>query len=339
LNETYIKDLNKLILVEPYWKDAITVDGKTTQRLIKVGEYKEMSNSVISQNGEIFEYASVTDTPIKMGELIDWFKDKEKSSHPVILAAHLHYMFLRIHPFDDGNGRISRLLMNYVFYKNDLPPVIIKSEEKKDYLSALHRADVGDIGYFEDYIARQMEWSLKLAVKAALGEEVEESKDWRKQLELSKKQADLTPTFNKSIAINILSNGLYKLITRSNTSISPFESLFDNKMQILNGTKVNNADFLLKPAHYNFENDIDYITTLEKKILNQRHIFSYEIQCSFKDVLFLVDIKILNNSQSISASYNEFKYNQIISDHKIESIVDFIGSNLAKFVESNIVKS
>lgn len=46
LTETFIKQLNEIILVRPFWKDAITYDNQATKRLIKIGEYKEFSNSV-----------------------------------------------------------------------------------------------------------------------------------------------------------------------------------------------------------------------------------------------------------------------------------------------------
>jgi hypothetical protein len=190
LTETQIKNLNEIILVRPFWKDAITPDGQNTRREIKVGEYKKYPNSVRLQNGEMFNYASPTDTPILMGELIDWYRSKEEKSemHPVELAALFHYKFVCIHPFDDGNGRISRLLMNYILLKNDLPPVIIKSEDKRNYLQALHLADIGDMKAFVDYIAEQLVWSLEISRKAAVGESVDEDGDLDKKLSLLKKQ-------------------------------------------------------------------------------------------------------------------------------------------------------
>jgi Fic family protein len=188
LTETFIKELNRIILVRPFWKDAITPDGQATRREIQVGEYKQHPNHVRLENGEIFEYASVTDTPIKMGELVAWYNEQEQEQqHPVFIAAMLHYKFVCIHPFDDGNGRVARLLMNYVLLKHGLPPVVIKSAEKKQYLAALNRADAGDLEAFVDYIARQLEWSLQLALKAARGESVEEAGDLDKRIALLKK--------------------------------------------------------------------------------------------------------------------------------------------------------
>ena len=190
LSEADIKELNKVILVKPFWKDAITPDGQGTRRQIMVGEYKKYPNSVRLQNGEMFDYASPTDTPIKMGELIQWFRSacEKGEMHPVELAARLHHQFVLIHPFDDGNGRISRLLMNYVFWRFGFPPIVIKSSDKQNYLRALNRADVGEMEFFVEYVGKQALWSLELSVKAAKGESVEEADDVDKELELLRRE-------------------------------------------------------------------------------------------------------------------------------------------------------
>lgn len=186
LNEMDIKNLNETILVKPFWKEAITPDGQKTRRLIKVGDYKEFPNSVRLSTGEIFEYASVGDTPVMMGELISWYRyeEEKKELHPVILAAMLHYKLVRIHPFDDGNGRISRLLTNYVLLKNNLPWLVIKSADKRNYITALNKADTGDIDAFIEYIAKQLIWSLELSIKAAGGQSIDEYDDLDKELSL-----------------------------------------------------------------------------------------------------------------------------------------------------------
>lgn len=57
------------------------------------------------------------------------------------LAAHLHYGITNIHPFGDGNGRVARLFMNYVQMYHNEPLVKIFSEDRKEYLEALHQSD------------------------------------------------------------------------------------------------------------------------------------------------------------------------------------------------------
>ncbi|MBK6362563.1 MAG: Fic family protein [Saprospiraceae bacterium] len=156
ISERDIRELNKIILVKDFYKDAITPEGQTTRKIIKAGEYKSDPNSVLLANGEIFHYADPLDVPFKMQELMDWYRNEKDSIHPVILAAVFHHKFVLIHPFDDGNGRISRLLMNYILLKNDFPPVVIKSTEKQKYLNALRMADAGKMEAFIKYISEQL---------------------------------------------------------------------------------------------------------------------------------------------------------------------------------------
>jgi Fic family protein len=234
LTETNIKNLNEIILVKPFWKDAITPNGQKARRLIKVGDYKEFPNSVQLNNGEIFEYASVADTPIKMGELIDWYRNEveNRELHPVALAALLHYKFVRIHPFDDGNGRISRLLMNYVLLKNNLPPIVIKSADKRNYLSALNSADTGDITSFIKYISQQLIWSLELSIKAAKGENIEEPDDIEKEIAIWKKQAALNITEaqhrNDEIIYNLYTNVIKEMFEQFASKHKQFYDMFQN---------------------------------------------------------------------------------------------------------------
>ena len=234
LTEMAIKNLNETLLVKPYWKDAITTDGQPTRREIKVGNYKEFPNHVKLSNGETFYYTLPADTPIQMGELIEWYRKEEEKQekHPVVLAALLHYRFVRIHPFDDGNGRISRLLMNYVLLKNDLPPVIIKSTDKKNYLFALNQADTGNMEAFVNYIIEQLVWSLQLSIKAAKGESLDETGDWNKRLSLLKKKTGESPDetihYKKSkVAIEkVVTDVLPPLANKWEEQLQKLETLF-----------------------------------------------------------------------------------------------------------------
>jgi len=233
LTEQKIKNLNEIILVRPYWKDAITADGQNTRRQIRVGDYKEFPNSVRLPNGEIFHYTSPIDTPIEMQELIDWYKSEEGHIHTVTLAAMFHYKFVRIHPFDDGNGRISRLLVNYVLLKNGLPPLIIKSNDKKNYLSALHQADIGDYEPFINYIGEQLIWSLKVYIKAGKGENIEETDDIKKEIALLSKELSTRSTSKSPVAIYETFKWFDKNVWQPlTTALNEFASLFAEKDEL-----------------------------------------------------------------------------------------------------------
>lgn len=188
LTEQFIKELNKIILVKPYWRDAETYDKIPTRKKIEIGTYKTTPNSVRLKNGEIHEYASPAETPAKMNDLMVWYNENVNEMHPVQLAAEFHYCFVCIHPFDDGNGRVARLLMNYIILKNEYPPVIIKSEDKENYLTALQKADIGDLIALIEYIENQLIWSLELKLKAAKGEDIEELGDIEKEINILKRE-------------------------------------------------------------------------------------------------------------------------------------------------------
>jgi Fic family protein len=231
LSEADIRELNRMILVEPYYGVAWTEDGQQTRKLIQPGVYKKEPNSVRLQNGEMFHYASPDETPIKMAELMDWFRkvESEKKLHPIQIAAQLHYDFVRIHPFDDSNGRTSRLLMNYVLIRHGFPPVVIKSADKKNYLTALNKADVGDLDSFVEYIAEELVWSLDVSIKAAKSENIEEFDDVDKELSVWKRKfTSNNKGLPKSIeTIDImLSNGLSKILQDFALRCNQFKDVF-----------------------------------------------------------------------------------------------------------------
>lgn len=95
-------------------------------------------------NGDRFEYASPEETPALMTDLVDWYNEAEQSGKytPVELAAIFHYRYIRIHPFEDGNGRIARLMANYILSRHGYPMIVVRSRKKNDYLEALHKTDL-----------------------------------------------------------------------------------------------------------------------------------------------------------------------------------------------------
>ena len=118
--------------------------GQTTSYTIHAGIYKTRPNSVITRYGDRFEYASPEETPALMTDLIDWYNEAEQSGKfsPIELAAIFHYRYIRIHPFEDGNGRIARLMVNYILSRHGYPMIVVRSRKKNEYLEALHKTDL-----------------------------------------------------------------------------------------------------------------------------------------------------------------------------------------------------
>ena len=74
-------------------------------------------------------------------DLFDWYNDKKNILHPVFIASVMHYRFIAIHPFGDGNGRMTRLLTNYILYKNNYPMFDIDASIRYQYYNTLEKAD------------------------------------------------------------------------------------------------------------------------------------------------------------------------------------------------------
>ena len=144
LTQNFIRQLHKTLLREDYTVYRQLPGEITTSYTVHAGQYKTRPNCVITRYGDRFEYASPEETPALMTTLVDWYNEAEKSGQysPLELAALFHYRYIRIHPFEDGNGRIARLLVNYILARHDWPMVVVRSRNKLQYLEALHQSDV-----------------------------------------------------------------------------------------------------------------------------------------------------------------------------------------------------
>lgn len=339
LTETDIKELNKIILVRDFWKEAITYDNQPTRRKISVGSYKQYPNSVRLENGEMFEYASVTDTPIQMRELMDWYKTEAKDFHPVVLAALFHYKFVRIHPFDDGNGRVARLLLNYILLRHKYPPVVIKSNDKKNYLSSLHKADLGDLETFFKYVLEQQIWSLELSIKAAKGQNIDEPNDWEKKLTqmktgvFSDKNKKIDIKLNDEVFDKILEKSLNPLVHEIDNVLIKFEVLFDNNFyHVYNqGLRIKNSN--LKTAYFKFIDNhhlgTDFIG-FNYQFINCITIKSFHTSTEFLKIRFNE-----NNYKIILVEGEEIMkfYNEYLDEDEIKTYSNLIASNLMRKIE------
>ena len=117
------------------------------------GEYKKLPNSVAAfgEDGKqvaiVFETASPFDTPQRMTELVSWLTEalQTKQLHPLLLIAIFIVVFLEIHPFQDGNGRLSRILTTLLLLQSGYAYVAYSSLEsvveanKEGYYLALRQ--------------------------------------------------------------------------------------------------------------------------------------------------------------------------------------------------------
>jgi Fic family protein len=106
------------------------------------------------------------EVPQLIQELLAWLKNNPEELRPIELAAVFHHRFVEIHPFDDGNGRVGRLLMNLLLIKNGYPLTIIKTVDRRRYYDSLVKADNGNPKPIVNFVARCVEQSLDLYLSA-----------------------------------------------------------------------------------------------------------------------------------------------------------------------------
>lgn len=167
LTEEFIKKLHVSVIKEANDYLMSLPVNKDKKLKIYAGKYKTIKNLVKTRTGDTFNFALPVETPHKMEELLKWYNEvyKLEKFSKFFLAVIFHYKFLCIHPFDDGNGRTARLLMNYILMKDGFPPVILRKEEKINYLLVIQQADRGTIYPLIELIGNSLLKSLELFVK------------------------------------------------------------------------------------------------------------------------------------------------------------------------------
>lgn len=235
LTEGDIRDFNRILIKESFWKNAITPDGQPTRIEIIPGEYKTQPNNVRTASGEIFRFADPDDVPIKIGELVQWLRTtlSGKELHPIEIASKLHHDFVLIHPFGDGNGRTARILVNYVLMRSGYLPLIVPTEQKDRYFAALRRADAGELNGLSDYLAVCLAISMNRGIAAAKGESIEEADDLKKEIELFKrkhrKPTDEIEKKDRATLIRVLRDSIIPLLAGLAREFERFDELFHSK--------------------------------------------------------------------------------------------------------------
>lgn len=143
MTEAFIRQLHKVMLREDYEVPVKSPSGVITSYTVHAGIYKTRPNSVRTPSGAMFYYATPEETPALMSDLIQWYNEANESNQysPIELAALFHYRYIRIHPFEDGNGRIARLMVNFILKQHGWPMIVVKTKNKSSYLAALAQVD------------------------------------------------------------------------------------------------------------------------------------------------------------------------------------------------------
>ncbi len=355
--EAFIRELHKILLAEPYRVDAITPDGKPTSKLVAAGQYKTLSNHVRTPTDETHYYATPEETPAKMHDLMNWYREEiEAGTMPrVVLAARFHHRFVAIHPFDDGNRRLSRLLMNLVLMQGKLPPVVIRLDERNAYLAALRLADRGEFDEFDCFICEHAAEALELFIRAAKGEEVSEPTDLKKEirLELLRLKHIEEPSERTGKSVSALFQGsITDLVLDLKSTVAEFRELFTDDLVVF-VTTAGKASEQYSTSH-NYEYHLDTVTTSEmaadlseQKLEIQSARVAYTLK-GFRKARFdafdvtvsaMVDLApfgytVKCQAGAITKSTRQHLYQEPLTNDEIRSFVELVGRFLLDVIQS-----
>jgi len=170
-----IEDIKEAEQHREVFYDMINYDKKITLSTLLHWHKKLFQYTKKDKAGKIRDYdvwisgsRHIPPKPIELGlllrEFFDWYNQSKKKIHPVQLAALAHFKFVSIHPFGDGNGRITRLLMNYVLNNNGYPMLIIDYTQRNSYYTALERSNIKNdesiftLWFFRRYLKENMKY-------------------------------------------------------------------------------------------------------------------------------------------------------------------------------------
>jgi Fic family protein len=149
LSEILIRNIHSLILEN--------IDG------IEAGSYRTYDVRI---TGAQHNPPPAFDVPLQMRDLISWYQKNKNKLDGITLATEVKHRFVAIHPFGDGNGRTSRIIMNIILMKMGYPIVVILKNDRAKYYKALAKADTGKIDDLVFFIMQAVERSLDLYLRA-----------------------------------------------------------------------------------------------------------------------------------------------------------------------------
>jgi len=144
VNELFILKLHSIILKDTSEKFA--------------GRYRENPVRIFGSNTKFPDSYLV---PQLVKNLIHWYEKNKKNYHSFELAVIFSMKLVTIHPFVDGNGRISRLVMNYILKKNNYPWVNVYNKQRAEYLNAVRKANDEDYFMILNFLLKTLKENLE----------------------------------------------------------------------------------------------------------------------------------------------------------------------------------
>lgn len=147
------KDFSEEIICELHQKLLLGINDENARHYRKIQVY-------ITGTEEL--PPSAKEMPTLMKKFMQWYNDYKNKISVLELAILVHYKFVKIHPFIDGNGRIARLLLNLILLKNSYPPVIVPVIRRQEYIKSIQKGEEDFMVFMLEIINTSLEDYLRM---------------------------------------------------------------------------------------------------------------------------------------------------------------------------------
>ena len=176
LTKSVIHELHVIITAHQEATTAIDQFGTQFEIPLLKGKFKEHPNNPRRPDGATHEYCPPLHVESEMDNLLKWFTEYE-SADPIIVAAWFHHRFTQIHPYQDGNGRLARVLTTLVLLRTQLLPLVIDRDLRIEYISALEQADANNLSPLAMLFARLERLTILQALSIDVDAEISEQQN------------------------------------------------------------------------------------------------------------------------------------------------------------------
>jgi len=151
--KNYNGDLNEKLILKIHSFILKDIDDDNA------GNYRKV-NVYITGEPDV-KFPNPNEIPNLIKEFIYFYKENKNKCHPIELSAFISIKFVTIHPFVDGNGRVSRLIMNFIMKKFNYPEINIYFKDRQNYLRAVKKANNENYELIIDFLIKTMEKNYK----------------------------------------------------------------------------------------------------------------------------------------------------------------------------------
>ncbi len=152
----YVGEVNENLIMKLHSIILKNIDDNSA------GKYRQVPVFIVGSDVKFPHYSEI---PKMIKNLIKWYKLAKKTMHPFELAALFSMKFVSIHPFIDGNGRCSRLLMNYILKKNTYPEINIYVKDRSNYLKAVRKSNDKNYPMIIDFLFKTLKKNYKFLME------------------------------------------------------------------------------------------------------------------------------------------------------------------------------